>query len=93
MFTAPNFKFFREINSVNTPICLLIGFCYNLPYALLIFCSFGIFLGVLAFDYFKKPQYYLYYNLGFTKTALIRNTFILNLVLAFLILLCSKLIG
>lgn len=52
---------------------------------LLIFGIFGTGLGVLAFTYFQKQQYYMYYNLGFTKRYLILRTWIINAVIGFIL--------
>lgn len=51
----------------------------------IIFGVFGTGLGVLAFGYFQKQQYYMYYNLGFTKKYLILKTWVINFALAIIV--------
>jgi hypothetical protein len=50
--------------------------------AILIFGVFGTGLGVIAFNYFQKAQYYMYHNLGFTKSYLIKRTWFVNGIIA-----------
>lgn len=47
------------------------------------FGLFGTALGVLGFWYFQKRQYYMYYNLGYTKKKLWLTVFRANLFVAF----------
>lgn len=85
MFHKPVSKYFWEINAYNIPVAIIFGISAGLIYGLLIFCTFGIFLGLLAFRYFKKNEYYLYYNLGYSKNDLIKKTFIRNLIISSII--------
>jgi len=58
--------------------------------AFVIFGVFGTGLGVLAFHYFQKAQYYMYHNLGFTKSELILKTWGVNFCISIgLIILIS----
>jgi hypothetical protein len=57
---------------------------------ILIFGVFGTGLGLLGFWYFQKQQYYMYFNLGYTKTHLVLTTWGINLALAILLALFSK---
>lgn len=75
-------KFYGDINLFNLPISLIAGFLAGPAYGLLVFCSFGIGIGFLGFRYFKENEYYLYYNLGWTKTKLIRKVWLTNTTLA-----------
>jgi len=43
-----------------------------------LFAVFGTGLGILAFNYFQKQQYYMYYNLGFSKAYLISKSWGIN---------------
>ncbi|WP_405199922.1 hypothetical protein [Christiangramia sp. LLG6405-1] len=82
MFTQAVFRYFKEINTYNVPLAIIIGIAAGPLYALLIFSSFGIFIGMLAFDYFKKHQYYMYENLGFNKSFLLSRVFLLNILIS-----------
>jgi len=61
------------------------GFFSGVINTVMIFGVFGTGLGVLAFGYFQKQQYYMYYNLGFTKKYLILKTWAINFALAIII--------
>jgi hypothetical protein len=54
--------------------------------AVLVFGVFGTGLGVLAFNYFQKAQYYMYHNLGFTRQQLITRTWYVNLIIAIVLI-------
>lgn len=83
-------RFYKDIAMINIPSSLVFLFFYNLAWALVVFCSFGIFLGLIFFRNFKKNEYYLYHNLGFTKMKLIKGVFIVNFMIALPILLLLK---
>jgi hypothetical protein len=53
----------------------------------LIFGIFGTGLGVLAFNYFQKAQYYMYHNLGFTKSELILKTWGVNFCISIVLII------
>ena len=61
---------------------MVIGAFAGTIYGLLIFCSVGIFFGMLGFNYFKSSEYYLYHNLGYTRNMLLKKIFIRNLIIA-----------
>jgi len=82
MFTQAVFRYFKEINTYNVPLAIIIGIAAGPLYALLIFSSFGVFIGMLAFDYFQKHQYFMYENLGFSKSFLLSRVFLLNILIA-----------
>ena len=93
MLNTPISKYFWEVNIYNIPVAILIGFSAGPVYGLIIFCSVGIFLGLFGFKYFKNNEYYTYYNLGYSKTDLIKRIFRRNLIIAsliFLIIVISK---
>ena len=82
MFSQAVFRYFKEINTYNVPLAIIIGIAAGPLYALLIFSSFGVFTGKLAFDYFKRHQYYMYENLGFSKSFLLSRVFLLNILIS-----------
>jgi hypothetical protein len=63
------------------------GWLLNL---LLVFGVFGTGFGLIGFWYFQKQQYYMYFNLGYTKTHLILATWGINLAIAILLALFTK---
>ena len=92
-------KYYKDVTLYALAICIMIAIASAAAYetiaqsllnSFLIFGVFGTGLGVLAFNYFQKPQYYLYHNLGFTKRQLILKTYLVNLgITAVLILITS----
>lgn len=81
-------KYYKDVTLYALAVCCFIGitssgaydnFWSGLLNLLVIFAVFGTGLGILAFNYFQKNQYYLYHNLGFTKKELILKTWLVNL--------------
>lgn len=87
--------YYRDVTLYTLAITLLTSFATAAMYdsfmdrlfnAIVIFGVFGTGLGVLAFNYFQKAQYYMYYNLGFTKLDLVMRTWFINLVIAIVLI-------
>lgn len=87
--------YYRDVTLYTLAINLLTSFASAGMYdsfgswlfnAVLVFGVFGTGLGVLAFNYFQKAQYYMYHNLGFTKTDLIMRTWFVNLIIAIILI-------
>lgn len=87
--------YYRDVTLYTLAITLLTSFASAAMYdtfidrlfnGVLIFGVFGTGLGVLAFNYFQKAQYYMYYNLGFTRLQLIMRTWFVNLVIAIILI-------
>ncbi|WP_035335135.1 hypothetical protein [Dokdonia sp. PRO95] len=83
--------YYRDVTLYAAGICLVFGLVHvsaserisvGIITTIIIFGVFGTGLGVLAFAYFQKQQYYMYYNLGFTKRYLILRAWAVNFVLA-----------
>ncbi len=64
--------------SVFAIICSLFG---GLLWASLLFLIIGPFIGMLGFNVFYKNQFYFYFNLGITKTSLLKTSFIINFLI------------
>jgi len=86
-------NYYRDVTLYAIAICLLStiasaaaynGFIATIINAVLIFGVFGTGLGILAFGYFQKQQYYMYYNLGFTKKHLILKSWGINFSISLL---------
>ena len=71
------------------PISVIIGISAGIVYGLITFSSFGILIGLIGFKYFKENEYYTYQNLGYSKINLIKNVFIRNAIITFLLLVIS----
>lgn len=89
--------YYRDVTLYAIAVCLLSGLA-SAPAResiasgfLVTFAIFGVFgtgLGVLAFGYFQKQQYYMYYNLGFTRRHLITRAWVINFFIAAVLCLC-----
>lgn len=80
-------KYYRDFNFFNLVFSVISGIYFGVITGLLIFISFGMFIGFLGFQYFRKNEYYLYFNLGFSRSYLIKKVWILNVILALPVLL------
>ena len=87
--------YYRDVTLYTLAITLLSSFASAAMYdsfidrlynVVIIFGVFGTGLGVLAFNYFQKPQYYMYHNLGFTKAQLIKRAWFVNGIIAIIFL-------
>lgn len=56
-------------------------------WSVVMFSSFGILIGCLGYQTFKRNEYYAYYNLGFKKTDLLKKVWLLNTSISILIFL------
>ena len=82
MSNAAFWKYYRDFNFFNLAFSVLSGIFFGIFSGLLIFCSFGMLIGHLGFNYFRKNEYYLYHNLGFSKRHLLKKVFLYNLLLS-----------
>lgn len=89
MIRKATLKYATDINIFNLIFSAIIGVISGFPWFLVSFCSIGIFMGLLGFQYFKKNEYYMYYNLGFTRATLLLYTFGINILIALLLLVFS----
>jgi hypothetical protein len=87
MYNKAIWKYFLDINMFNLPFCLIFGLISGILWSVIIFSSFGVLIGFLGYQTFKKNEYYAYYNLGFTKTNLLKKVWIINLIISSLIFL------
>lgn len=87
MYSKSIWKYFLDINMFNVPFSLIFGLTFDILWSAIIFSSFGILIGYLGFQTFKKNEYYVYYNLGFTKINLIKKVWLINMAISSLIFL------
>ncbi len=83
-------KYYYDLTRYNFGFSLLIGLILGINAGIVTFGSFGMFVGLMSYKYFQNNQYYFYYNLGISKRALITNTWIINLIIAAILLLLIK---
>mgnify|MGYP006188511053 CR=1 FL=1 len=82
MYDSAFWKYYRDFNFYNLVFSVISGIYFGITSGLLIFLSFGMFIGYLGYRFFRSNEYYLYYNLGFTKKFLIKKVWICNIVFA-----------
>lgn len=82
MNQAAFLKYYRDFNIFNVVFSVINGIYFGTFSGLLIFCSFGMLIGYLGFDFFRKNEYHLYHNLGFSKRYLLKKVFLWNLILS-----------
>ena len=92
MTSNPTFKFFLDVNLTNFIFCCIVAVFSNIGWALIMFATVGILIGLIGFSAFRKNEYYAYYNLGFTKAALIKKVAIYNAIITATLLLILMLI-
>jgi hypothetical protein len=85
------YHYYLTINSISLPASVLIALIAGINWLPIVFCTFGLAMGLVAYNLLFKNQYYFYYNLGFTKTKLAFNVFGLNCIVAVLMFLIIKL--
>lgn len=73
----------------NIPISFLIGISAGFLWSLVSFVTFGFFIGIMLFNFFKNNEYYAYHNLGFTKRYLIRKIWTINMCLVVVFFITS----
>lgn len=74
-------RYYLIVNTINIMFCLLTAIMGNILWTLFLFCSVGIVIGIIGFNYYYKNEYYFYYNLGYTRGKLARMVFIFNIIL------------
>lgn len=80
-------KYFLDINMFNVPFSLVFAFTSGILWSIVVFSSFGIFIGYLGYQTFKKNEYYAYYNLGYTKANLLIIVWLINVFISFLFII------
>ena len=75
-------KYYRDFNLFNVIFSIINGVYFGIFGGLAVFLSFGMLIGYLGFGFFRQNEYYLYYNLGFTKIYLLKKVWLFNLIFA-----------
>lgn len=87
MYSKAIWKYFLDINMFNVPFSLIFALTLGVLWSVVIFSSFGILIGYLGYQILKENEYYTYYNLGFTKTNLLKKVWLINLTISSFIFL------
>ena len=75
-------KYYRDFNFFNLVFSVINGIYFGVFSGLVVFLTFGMLIGYLGFRFFRENEYYLYYNLGFSKKYLLKKVWICNLIFA-----------
>ncbi|NQY04828.1 MAG: hypothetical protein HRT68_01165 [Flavobacteriaceae bacterium] len=75
-------KYYLDVNLSNLVFALVLGNLFGFLWGVIAFCTVGALIGYMSFHFLKKNEYYLYYNLGFTKSSLLKRVLVINLILA-----------
>ena len=86
-------KYFIDVSTFNIPFSIIIGVGAGFLWSIVSFATFGFLIGLLGFQFFRKNEYYAYYNLGYTKRNLAKKVWFINIGIVFLLLLVYKIIG
>ena len=86
-------KYYFDVNIYNLALSIVFGYYYGTFYGLLIYGTFGTLVGILNFRFIKKDEYYMYQNLGISKSKLIRKVWIINLAITLPLLLTALFIS
>tara|TARA_R110002072_G_scaffold16233_1_gene63722 strand:+ start:22423 stop:22734 length:312 start_codon:yes stop_codon:yes gene_type:complete len=80
MNLRPYWQFYRSIFPFIAAFGFVVLVLFGVLWGYLLFCTLAFGMGLLGFQYFKKNEYYSYYNLGITKWQLAKSAFIINLL-------------
>lgn len=87
MYNKAIWKYFLDINMFNLPFSMVFSLVFGVLWGVVVFSSFGVLIAYLGYYTFKNNEYYVYYNLGFTKTNLIKKVWFLNFIISSFIFL------
>jgi hypothetical protein len=85
------YTYYQSLFLINVGVSILFSFLMGMgknffEYFYLCFVLAGFFVSALYFHYFRKQEYYFYYNRSCSKLRLIISAFVLNLIIGTLIL-------
>ncbi|WP_299716440.1 hypothetical protein [uncultured Tenacibaculum sp.] len=76
------FKYYIDINFLNLVFSIILIISSGAFWATVNFSSLGILIGFWGYHLFKEQEYYMYYNLGFTKRKLLLLVWITNMLIS-----------
>lgn len=82
------FEFYKSTLAVNLFISFIWLF-YSLGTFFISFCTFGLIAVFLFKEYYRKNEYYFYYNNSINRTTLFMFCFILNIIISIVIKILS----
>lgn len=84
---SPVLKYYRDLTIFNMAFSIIICFITGIVFSFITFATVGVWVGFKAYNYIYSDQYYIYYNLGYSKLHLIAKVFLLNTFVSLLLLL------
>jgi hypothetical protein len=84
-------KYYTDVSLYSLGVSVIASLYTSILWGFFLFCTLGVGIGLLCFQYFKKNEYYFYYNLGWTKWRLALLVVGINTVIAIPILFISAL--
>lgn len=83
--TRAFWKYYLDLTKFNLGLSLLVTFIKSPADGILLFLTGGMLLILVAYEYFHSQDYYLYHNLGLTRTRLMLQAWLLNLGISVLL--------
>lgn len=75
---SPFSKYYSDTLIYNLGLSVVIGLYVGFIWGMIIFGTIGTVIGFVGHAYFKKNEYYFYYNYGYSKKALFLKVWTLN---------------
>ncbi|MEI6059136.1 MAG: hypothetical protein WCR72_00435 [Bacteroidota bacterium] len=80
-------KFYFDSTRYTVAFSLLVSMIVNPLAGIAALPTYGLAIGLLCYRQFHGNQYYFYYNLGMSKQKLVLQSMMINLIIAFLLLI------
>ena len=75
-------KYYTDVTIFNLGFSAIVGLFFGFIWGLAMIPSFGGFIGLICFSYFKEKEYYFYHNLGYSKNYLMLSIWVANLLIS-----------
>lgn len=85
-------KYYFDLSIFNLGLSVLMSLYLGWMYGVVIFCTFGLPIAMLCYHYFRRREYYMYYNLGYTRWRLNLICLLINILVSIPVFLIAKLI-
>lgn len=67
---SPIWRYYYDTVIYNIGLSILVGLFSGFLWGVIIFGTLGTVVGFIGYAYFKKNEYYFYYNYGYSKKGL-----------------------
>lgn len=82
------FKYYYDITKYNLLFCIVVMLLtHRLAATIISFGSIGMLVALFIYRYYQNVEYYFYLNAGLTKKGIIVRSFLINALIATLLLL------